>query len=617
MAIGLPTLSEHQFDEFELLVQQRLGFAMNDPQRLIMRTVAGLESDNDNLMIQASPGAGKTTLIIMVTMMIEMMKTLGLMRDYPKVVALAHMRQNRAMLEHYLPHFVDKKTVHKLGWSLCQQMSSSYSIAKWKIPNITSAALKEYYPQGVPLKDEDGIMRNRMVGDVYWPLSRFINILITSLVDANNQPGIEWLYEMYTPNILGITDKFRDHIVNSLASEILNAIDANRKEAGYISFEEMVTVPIRAGWFNQQYDIVMVDEGQDLSPAQQIIVERIAKYKFVVGDRNQSIMRFAGADNDSWNRLSYILDAQTLTMPITQRCPVKVVSYLQSVFKEVVPRKDAPQGMIKEIDSMDQLATYADRPCTGLVCRTHADVAESYVEMMRADVKTPIVVLGSDVYGIVKSTITAMSKIKSILGKFDKESFSLYLSTWQSQEIEKANQGNLQAQIDVRIEEVKQAANTVSLLNNFFDPASPDELIQLVGARFGTEPDEVVKKQKEFRTSIVIGTAYMWKGLETKHIIIYQTENYLQERGLFPQEKEVLFVAMSRAQESLAFYPYAPVSPVTVAYDIEYEVTQNRTLPYPGFDTSLFSSNVELQYGAWIDGLNIWETALDEIKDNE
>lgn len=615
--LGLPQMTETHFKEFETRVFQQLGFRMNDPQRYIMRMIAGLEdphSDTGNLMVQASPGAGKTTLIVMITMMIDMMKTIGLLREYPKILALSHMRQNRAMLENYLPGWVDKFTVHKLGWQLCQSMSTKYHIAKWKVPNITLGVLKEYYPMGVPMRDEDNSIRRKPNRDIYWELSRFINICITSLINARNLRGIEYLYEQYTPNIAGITDSFRRKFIEKIVPAILNAVDENRKEGGHMSFEEMVTVPIRAGWFNQQYDIVLVDEGQDLSPAQQIITERVARYKFVVGDRNQALMKFAGADADSWNRMTYILDATTLTMPISQRCPVKVVSYLQSLFPEVAPRDDAPAGLIRITGTLEALMQHADKSATGIVCRTHGDVAQAYVELMHADVKTPIVVLGADVYGTVKNTIQAMNRLKGMVLPFTKENFQLYLSTWEQQETYKAKKSTLQAQVDVKLADIHSAAMTVALLEQYFQPEAPDDLVTLVGQRFGTSPDDMADKQKQFKKSIVVGTAYAWKGLETSHIIIYNTKNYLEHRGKQSQEVEVLFVAMSRAKASLTFYPEKPIQPVNeVNRTVVYVAHHNNTLPYPGFDTSLFNREIEWVAGDW-ENLAIWETALDDIQ---
>jgi hypothetical protein len=612
--LGLPKLDETQFAQFEELVQDKLGFQMNAPQRNIMRTIAELEpavTDSGNVMVQAAPGAGKTSLIVVLNIMIEMMKTLGLIRDYPRILALAHMRQNRAMLERYLPPYVDKMTVHKLGWSLCQKMSSRYTIAEWKVPNITHAILKKHYPMGVMLLDEDNSLNRRDNGELYWALARFIKILITSLVDDTNIAGIEWLYEQYTPDIAGITETFRDAIIRKLAPEILQAVDANRKEGGYLSFEEQVVVPIRAKWFNHQYDIVLVDEGQDLSPAQQIIVERVAKYKFVVGDMNQAIMAFGGADRAAWNRMSFILDATVLTMPISQRCPVKVIEYLQAVFKEVTPREKAPQGDVQILEDDETFVKYADKPGTGVICRTHADVAEAYVSLMHADVKTPIVVLGSDVYGMVKQTIQGMGRIRSIPQPFTNETFQEYLNMWLSAELDKARQQRMQAQRDIKISEAKQAARTVSLLFNFFQPDTPQQLTELVGLRFGTSPDDIFHKQKLFKTSLVVGTCHMWKGLEIPHAIVYNTFNYGQERGAASQENEVLFVAMSRAQQTLAFYPEEPVKPVPVNYDVEYIAEQNNQIPYPGFDSRLFLRHIEFQAVDY--GLGVWETVLEEI----
>lgn len=606
---NLPTLTSEQFEQFEDVIERRLGFRMNKPQADIMRMVAGLiETDKTNLMIQASPGAGKTTLIVILSQLIEFMVANGYLNKYPKILALAHMRQNRAMLENYLPQSWCKvSTVHALGHRL---ISSRYKLSKWKIPNITQAVLKKHYPMGVPLIDEDNQIRRKSIRDIYWSLAQFISVLQIALIEPSNIQGIEWLYLQYTPRIAGITDEFRNAIIYDIAPDCLQGIISNREDGGYISFDEQITLPITEYLINPEYDIVIADEAQDLSPSQQIILERSAKFAFVVGDRNQAIMKFAGADVQSWNRLAYILDAHVMTMPISQRCPVEVIRYLQGIFKEVTPRENAPSGKVLSLDK-DKFSEYADSPDTGVICRTHADVGEAYITLMESDVKTPIVVLGSDVFGVIQTMIRQMSKLDYPL-PFNRSNFNRYVMEWVKQELRKVDKIELPAERDIAMEEIKGNASLCRNLWTFFNPSSPDEFVNLVGVRFGTSPDDIAKKQKLFRKSIVVGTTHAWKGLEINRVIVYNTENFLKfEDETQNQEREVFFVAMSRSQNELAFLPKPITQPVKqVDYDVQYVAYQNKRLPYPNFNTEYFSRNIEFEAH---DGLSTkWNKAIED-----
>lgn len=612
--LGLPDMSEEHFEMFEGRIEERLGFIMNDPQRQIMRAIAGLNPDGagyDVIMVQAAPGAGKTTLIVMTTMLIDMMYELEYINEYPSVLALSHMRQNRAMLERYLPHWVNKFTVHKFGRDLLSQHMGYIDTKQFKVYNTTLRVLKNRYPMGVKLLDEDGELTTRLVDEIYPAITQWINILIVSLVDPENVFGIEYMFDYEPPSVSGMTDQFREKLITDIAPTVMKYIEASRIESGYVSFEEMVATPVKNRWIDELYDIVLIDEGQDLSTVQQIIAQRTAPYIFIVGDKNQSMLKFAGADVDSWGRMAYILNPYITTMPISQRCSRNVIKYLQALFKEVIPRKDAVDGEVGTLIDVAELHKKANNPNTGVVCRTHSDVADAYVSLMYADINPPIVVLGNDVFGAVESCVRGLKKI-NLPSKLTKNTFFVYLNAWLEVELQKTESIKMQAQRDVRRKEVLSVFKTMKILHGYFDPETPDELVDLVGERFGKTSDDVVRKQRLFKKSVVIGTAHAWKGLEIDNVIIYRTENFLDDRGKEnSQEEEVLFVAMSRAKQNLYFYPKAIVTPVDkIDMDVTYEPVVNNTLPYPGFDTTLFKGDVQLIAGDWVNNMEMWYDAL-------
>lgn len=96
------------------------------------------------------------------------------------------------------------------------------------------------------------------------------------------------------------------------------------KDGGSISFRDMVFVPaMHPGWKAPElYDFVFVDETQDCDVAQLSLVMRAVKSRgriIVIGDRNQSIYRFRGADTDAMPRLERELNATRLPLSVSYR----------------------------------------------------------------------------------------------------------------------------------------------------------------------------------------------------------------------------------------------------------------------------------------------------------
>jgi len=72
------------------------------------------------------------------------------------------------------------------------------------------------------------------------------------------------------------------------------------------------------------YDIGIVDEAQDSSPARLALVQKLCKNLIFVGDPDQAINAFAGADPHSFDKIRAICDAE-LPLKISFRCPPNII----------------------------------------------------------------------------------------------------------------------------------------------------------------------------------------------------------------------------------------------------------------------------------------------------
>jgi DNA helicase-2/ATP-dependent DNA helicase PcrA len=111
----------------------------------------------------------------------------------------------------------------------------------------------------------------------------------------------------------------------ALIDQILEYSIAQSYE-GTIDFDDQIYMSALFGGAFTKYPIILVDEAQDLSPLNHLMLERMYAGRVIaVGDPNQAIYAFRGASHNSMAELKDKFDMQELTLSISFRCPRTVV----------------------------------------------------------------------------------------------------------------------------------------------------------------------------------------------------------------------------------------------------------------------------------------------------
>jgi DNA helicase-2/ATP-dependent DNA helicase PcrA len=100
-----------------------------------------------------------------------------------------------------------------------------------------------------------------------------------------------------------------------------------KRDEGYVDFTDLLVRVARGEGVVDAYDVVIIDEAQDLTTLQWQVVERLykdASMVYVVGDDDQAIYSFLGADVSAF--LSWRCDAMT-TLDYTYRLPANVLDF--------------------------------------------------------------------------------------------------------------------------------------------------------------------------------------------------------------------------------------------------------------------------------------------------
>lgn len=139
-------------------------------------------------------------------------------------------------------------------------------------------------------------------------------------------------------------------------SEYLKAIlEEYTERCKNICSAEWPTIELLAAQHYQQsgfrFEILGVDEAQDLNPTQIKLVESVTAttmQTIIVGDWRQGIMAFQGATPD-WFRDNTHFD-QTLELPVNHRCAPEIVNVANRVFGDrIKASRNAATGMVPQL----------------------------------------------------------------------------------------------------------------------------------------------------------------------------------------------------------------------------------------------------------------------------
>lgn len=168
-----------------------------------------------------------------------------------------------------------------------------------------------------------------------------------------------------------------------------------RKSMTMIDFDDMLYMSALSCAPFPKYDVIMVDEAQDLSPLQRVMVLKMASQGgrvIAVGDRNQAIYGFRGADVHSMDEFKRALDADELPLSICYRCPVSVIKVAQGIVPAIEAAPGAKAGKVEHLDTFEaEIFKRGDI----VICRNRAPIVELAYKLLAK--RVPVRVLGSDI----------------------------------------------------------------------------------------------------------------------------------------------------------------------------------------------------------------------------
>ena len=416
------------------------------------------------------------------------------------------------------PQSTPVSTVHSLGFAAVRRTFRNVKVDKFKTSNI----VEEFYGKNFPF-------HLRVV------LERAVSLCKANLLTGTKE-DLEYLEDHYDLNTNG-----ESHRIEEMLPEVLKV---SRDETSIIDFDDMIWLPLIHDLFIDKCDLLMVDEAQDLNRARQELLFRSCHRMVLVGDPNQAVYGFTGADTESMDRMSTRFrdtERGILTLPLTytRRCPSSHVKLANSLVPDFHPLPGSPKGVIRESDLATNIAI-GDM----VVCRTNAPLVRTVYGLLRNDI--PARIQGRDIgEGLVRliNRLRADS-IPSLATKLDHYEATESARIRNSRRSESA----LMALNDKCecIRALSEGMTSVPLLvsritNLFFDTT------QAAGPRY-----------------VLLTSIHRGKGLEAERVWILQPELLPHPLAKMDwekvQERNLAYVAVTRSLDTLSFV--GPIPPI-------------------------------------------------------
>lgn len=285
-----------------------------------------------NLIIQAVAGAGKTTTLI------ECANRIG---DDKSILLLAHNRSTRDTLKSKI---ADKKnvkvyTLHGLAWRMFNEhfdfspVIDDDKYRKYVNANLDEISSDEFKALSAPTK----MAYKANVFDL-------INKARHNLKQSEKE--IKKL----------ATKKYGMTLVADECKMVADVLKWGLTQTSVVDYQDLLWFPSEFGYFTKKYlaDIIMLDEAQDASMAQQDIVSRCFKRNtrlFSFGDKDQTINSWCGSDTEAFEHLKdssmFRRDSKELPLTTNYRCGKKIIEYAKRYTNNNIhAREDAQDGAV-------------------------------------------------------------------------------------------------------------------------------------------------------------------------------------------------------------------------------------------------------------------------------
>jgi DNA helicase-2/ATP-dependent DNA helicase PcrA len=452
----------------------------------------------------------------------------------PESIAMVSFNKSIAeTLQKRVPAGVNASTMHSMGFNAVKRKfknSGRSFFNNWKTQNLLEDVTgkdiaelrKENYDAVQAVDKLAGLCKSLLLG--WEPGHGFSADLVSDEV-------LEALAATYDVDYL-------DGEVMEYVRRILDAsCRLEEMDVPCVDFNDMIWLPVVLDLPMFRYDLLMVDESQDLNPCQQELAMKAGNRMMFVGDPRQAIYAFTGADANSIRNILVRLGntergVESFPLNVTFRCGKKIVEKAQELVPEFFAHETNPEGEVTNIPR----DKFADEANDGdmVICRTNAPLVGAAFRFIANGKKATIV--GGD---IGKSLLQLIKKLKAE----DVGDLMEKVDTWYHEEIKKVSKAKYPNEHKLQSLQDKK-----------------DCILAFCEDCYGLhQVESAIQKMfvENVSSGIRLSSIHKAKGLEAERVYILHPEliphPMAKTADSREQEKNLLYVAQTRPKLLLGF----------------------------------------------------------------
>jgi superfamily I DNA/RNA helicase len=490
------------------------------------------ETGDGNLIVVARAGTGKTSTII---------RALNYAPEARILVCAFNKRIADELVSKITDPRAEAKTFHSIGYAavrrnwnvkMAQGFERALDLAEkvcgGRVPDPIISLVAKLHTKGRELA----------------PYTKTGDELADIAIQFECEPDESWWNDGYTPEY--VCDR---------AAEAMDLAARVKPVVTGIDFADQIFLPLRNNWLRPNWDLVIVDEAQDMNFSQLEIGKRIARKRIVVvGDDRQAIYAFRGADSDSLNRLKVELNAKELGLKTTYRCGHAIVAKAQELVPDFVAGENNPAGEVIEGLGRSQMITEAENG-DFVLSRINAPLVSIAMKFLRQGKRARIA--GRD---IGQNLVNLAQRLSKGAAADSIPEFVKRVSAWEDSQVAKLTAKMTRKNEDTiskKIEAVNDQAATLQVLAE--DAITPYEVIERISSLF-------TDNGLGSAGFITCSSVHKAKGLEANRVYVLADtlRTYNQE------ELNIQYVAITRAKKVLVMVTPDP-TPIEKPSSLEAE----------------------------------------------
>ncbi len=483
-----------------------------------------METGAESIILEAFAGTGKSTTIV----------EGGTRAPEKNQLYCAFAKRNQLDLAEKLKSNprADAKTLHGVGLATSMSFWEGLKVDKVgaRKASLVEAVCGSQAPDGVKRLVGKLLDKGREMA----PHARESGDLVDVAIEFDCTPSEQWE-----------NDGFGLEYVEARALEAMELAGAKKPTQTGIDYADMLFLPVRNHWLRPRYDLVFVDERQDMTFTQLEIALGVGRGRIVlVGDINQAIYGFRGADMNAAVRLREQLKAKVMSLSVTYRCGSAIVDEAKRLVPAYSAAPGAPTGEVLRLPSRAKMLEHA---AAGdfVLSRTNAPLAGVAMALVRAQKRVRI--QGKDIGAGLKAVVEKVATGKAAASMPE---FLQRLERWREREILRAEKAGK----DSAVETIRDKAETINVV------AEGASGVRELRARLDYLFDD------ERADAVVCSSVHKAKGLEASRVFVLRDTLYpklpreVEERMSDDQlakraqeERNIEYVAITRAMRSLVW----------------------------------------------------------------